>query len=263
MKTSFMRKVQSRVAEYGHDFRLQSLIYDASLAKSLKAKLTIAEGKDTAPETLTDSNHMFDSYWLWAADVLYDRCRVNGRPNCWITISPGEWLFPKHSGLFGRCTQHKDLSHMQGLLTLHLYHVLEEVLREVFGDTSLFAEVLDYVIRVEFQGRGTLHVHIPAWVKFPMHVNTIAERHPYSDRNHCDRYNEDSPLLRRLSELFNARVDVMCDSAGLDSELFKYITGYAAKGSDAMQWKSNEYGKRLFHELQLHSYRPYIHIVYI
>ena len=62
MKTSFMRKVQSRVAEYNHDFRLQSLVYDISLAKSLKAKLTIAEGKDAALETLTEGNHMFDSY---------------------------------------------------------------------------------------------------------------------------------------------------------------------------------------------------------
>ena len=97
----------------------QSLIYDASLVKSLKAKLAIVEGKDAAPETRKGNNRMFDSYWLWAADVLYDRCRVNGRPNCWITISPREWLFPKHSGLFGRCTKHKDLSRMQGLLTLH------------------------------------------------------------------------------------------------------------------------------------------------
>ena len=30
-----------------------------------------------------------------------------------------------------------------GLLTLHLNHVLEEVLREVFHDKTLFADVLD------------------------------------------------------------------------------------------------------------------------
>ena len=33
MKTSFTRKVTSRVAEYSHDFRLQSLVHDISLAK--------------------------------------------------------------------------------------------------------------------------------------------------------------------------------------------------------------------------------------
>eukprot|EP00973_Karenia_brevis_P062929 8748629-Karenia_brevis.AAC.1 len=56
---------------------------------------------------------------------------------------------------------------MQALLTLHIYHVLEQLMKETFNDSRLFEQCLDYVIRVEFQGRGTLHIHIPAWVVFP------------------------------------------------------------------------------------------------
>ena len=71
---------------------------------------------------------------------------------------------------------------MKGLLTTNEY----------------FDEVFDYCIRVEFQGRGTLHIHVVAWAILQPGVKITGRA--------VD--NVWSPFVRLLHELFKSNVDV-------------------------------------------------------
>ena len=87
-------------------------------------------------------------------------------PNVFITIAPGEWVFPLHEGIFGnfkRPVGHSncaDLEHCAGLLVLHLYNVLTSAFAHLLKPNDFFDEVFEHVIRIEFQGRGTLHIRV-------------------------------------------------------------------------------------------------------
>ena len=48
-------------------------------------------------------------------------------------------------------------------MTLDIYRALMETMKELLKTNEFFEEVYDYCIRVEFQGRGTLHIHVIAW----------------------------------------------------------------------------------------------------
>ena len=131
IKTSFMRKVHSRIAAYSLDFMLQCLLYDIHMARSLMMLVSIAERQNAAPETLSTNYHTFDIYWKHQADILSDVVRRRGASaNCFITIAPAEWKFPLHSPLFEAYDKDRSgyiygrLSEIQGFLTQHLYHVL-------------------------------------------------------------------------------------------------------------------------------------------
>ena len=38
------------------------------------------------------------------------------------------------------------------------------------GGNEWFTAVYDYSVRIEFQSRGTLHIHLCSWVEFPKGV---------------------------------------------------------------------------------------------
>lgn len=120
IKTSFMRKYLSRCYDYSRDFLLLCLIYDIALARSLMQLVSIAESKDLSPDGLANHLHIFDSYWRQQQAILEDKCRQLDRlPTLFITIAPAEWTFPLHTPTL-ECYS-KELSDVQGLLTLHIY----------------------------------------------------------------------------------------------------------------------------------------------
>ena len=71
---------------------------------------------------------------------------------------------------------------MQSLLTFHFYHCLLVLLGDIFAKdgNKWFTAVYDYSVRIEFQSRGTLHIHLCAWVKFPAGVEKISGKHSYA-----------------------------------------------------------------------------------
>ena len=52
---------------------------------------------------------------------------------------------------------------LQGPMTLNVYRTLMETMQGLLQSNEFFDEVYDHCIRVEFQGRGTLHIHLIAW----------------------------------------------------------------------------------------------------
>ena len=121
------------IVDYAQDFELLCLIYDISLARSLMQTITIAEEKRQAPENLCANQHYFETFWRHREAVLSDVCRVHGLPNLFLTIAPAEWKFPLHAELFDGYAAAGRLTEVQGLLTLHLNHVLDEMLKTIMS----------------------------------------------------------------------------------------------------------------------------------
>ena len=93
----------------------------------------------------------------------------HGLPNLFFTVSPAEWKFPTHTGMHGNSFSAMD----SYTLTLHVYNVVHTILKElVLNSKSRYASltgierVYDWSLRVEYQKRGTLHVHVIAWAKY-------------------------------------------------------------------------------------------------
>ncbi|CAE8634707.1 unnamed protein product [Polarella glacialis] len=97
-------------------------------------------------------------------------------------------------------------------------------------------EVLEFSFRWEFQGRGTIHVHVLAWVRYRdfkhLDPGRLAGRSNQTDK-------EKSELLQYLEQKFNSSVDVQCGNG--NACLLRYVTGYVSKASDALTFKQKVY----------------------
>ena len=82
-------------------------------------------------------------------------------PNYFITVAPAEWLFPLPAWLQELAAD--NLSDLSGIVALHIYHVLLVALKEVLKPGQWFSDVFHYCLRIEFQGRGTIHAHVAVW----------------------------------------------------------------------------------------------------
>ena len=153
-------------------------------------------------------------------------------PNVFITVAPAEWRFPLHEALFnawkfpqGHETS-SDLSYIQSLLTLHLHNVLTSFMQSLVKSKELFHQVFEYALRIEFQSRGTLHIHMALW----------AARYEHQDlRGNCAE-GRTSPLVDRLASYGFQTIDVQYGSGYLN-----YINGYTAKASDAMDFRLDQH----------------------
>jgi hypothetical protein len=122
IKTSFLRKYLSRCSDYANDFLLFCLLHDISLARSLMQLVSIAEKKDMTADAAAQHLHTFDSYWRLQQSILEDKCRQLDRlPNLFITVAPAEWKFPLHLPTLGGAKNERELSKVQGILTLHMH----------------------------------------------------------------------------------------------------------------------------------------------
>ena len=97
---------------------------------------------------------------------LYALARA-GKPlhrlDVFITIRASEWDFPFHESISARF-KGKQMIDCQGPMTLDIYRKLVETMKGLLvSDNDFFDEVYDYCIRIEYQGRGTLHIHVVAW----------------------------------------------------------------------------------------------------
>ena len=104
---------------------------------------------------------------------------------------------------------------------------------------EFFDEVFDYCIRIEFQGRGTWHIHVVAWAILQPGVriegNVVEGRW--------------SPFVRLLQRLFKLNVDIAIGA------YHNYISGYISKASDAMNFSTSEHFKAKVDDAWLVVYR--------
>ena len=125
-------------------------------------------------------------------------------------------------------------------MTLDIYRILMETMQSLLvSDNDFFDEVYDYCIRVEFQGRGTLHIHVVAWAIIKPGVKI-------EGRVVDNRW---SPFVRLLHKLFKSNVDVAIGA------YHNYISGYISKASDAMNFSTTEHFKAKVDDAWLVVYR--------
>ena len=154
-------------------------------------------------------------------------------PNLFITIAPAEWKFPMHCSAQG---YYPDRGHdMACYSSIHMYQAIrtttEAILKE--PNSQWFTKVLHYVIRLEYQQRGTIHFHVAIWC-IPKHPPSHYRGRTGStmeDRMRRD-HQETSPFHAYLESLFQCHIDVQCTSGRLN-----YINGYTTKAQDSMEFR--------------------------
>jgi hypothetical protein len=239
LKASFFRKLLSRCQDYQEDFPLFALLYDIALARQINALVKVAHDQKLAPDEAAKGMQNFSAFWDTQRAQLEDMCRQNGMPNLFFTVAPAEWKFQLHQGMFGHCSDPKELSKAQAAVTMHMYHVLNEIIEKLVLNMEQqckapgIKSVKDYSLRFEFQGRGTLHIHVVGWVEYENKAEDLSGRTGQSGMK--------SRLLSYLEKLFAARVDVQCQKG--EHCLMRYVTGYTSKASDALEFKRNEWSQ--------------------
>ncbi|CAK0903536.1 unnamed protein product [Prorocentrum cordatum] len=261
IKASFMRKLRSRCVAYQTDFPLFALLYDIALARQLSSLVAIAKQQRVAPDEAAGEMQNFSGFWQWEREKLEDVCRQmaehpeylpatesewkRGLPNVFMTIAPAEWKTLLHDGMFARVREASDLTELQPALTLHLYHTITTLFEKVVLASPSecgFKRVFQYVLRIEFQGRGTLHVHVLAWVEFDTKANIFGCAPSMTGRSPGGTdpgiVPEDPRPLRFLEKLFAGSADAQCNNG--HHNFLNYVTSYEMKGSDALQFQSRE-----------------------
>ena len=241
IRTSFMRKLTSRCIDYGRDFALKSLLYDTAMAKTITSLISVANQKHIAPEFASMQQDMFEGYWLLQLRKMEDVCRREHEktndfsktfPNIFFTIAPAEWRYLLPQGLI----LEGSLSYQQDLITLHLHHTMRVLLelQLINHPDNLksigIASINHWSFRFEFQSRGTLHLHGVLWAEL-MPEWTAADITGRTGES-------SSAFLRLLESLFKSRADVQCGDG--NHNLMKYVAGYLAKASDALQFVSKQ-----------------------
>ena len=78
-----------------------------------------------------------------------------------ITIAPSEERFRKHEGMFGLYNSAARLGNATGPPCLHLDTCFKKQLLGILSPH--FGRIYEWVLRIELQGRGTLHIHLAMW----------------------------------------------------------------------------------------------------
>ncbi|CAE7237635.1 UBP23 [Symbiodinium sp. CCMP2456] len=242
LRASWERKSTSRCVSYVNDFKLQCLLYDVAMAKTISTVASLAASKKMAPESLASEMDMFDTYWHNQIHKMEDICRLEferhqcmdkAMPNVFVTIAPAEWTFPLQEGLFFA----DSLSKQQTMLSRHICHVLDVVLHEYLLKPGPhlqglgLAAIRQWSFRYEFQSRGTVHAHLVLWVDLVPGV-TCEDLSGRTNTKH------NSALVKHLESLFNCRIDVQAARGG--HILMRYVMGYVHKASDALSFKATE-----------------------
>ena len=166
---------------------------------------------------------------------LYDHVRgLRGQvwlcvyPNLFITIAPAEWMLylPYFMQPHLQCVWAGAY-----LMALHMYYLLRSMwffLATRHGHK--FFVVFEWVMKTEYQGRGSPHWHIAAWVASYGFLARLAGR---------TGTGVVSAFVKFLAALFQCEIDVQVGNGRLN-----YINGYVSKDHDAVDVGLGEYAQK-------------------
>ena len=249
---SWTRKALSSVRAYGEQRDLALFLYEKHLAMKLCAAQTRAQRMGITGDVMARSSQTSTRYWEIVQDSLADlvrvmlvRCydeenhkdlydHVHGRrgqvmlcayPNLFITIAPAEWKFyrPYFWEPYLQCVWAGSY-----LMALHMFFVVRTMWLFLASRTGhTFFKVFEWVMNTEYQGRGTPHWHIAAWVVCYGYLAMLAGRTGTSVV---------SAFVKFLAALFQCEIDVQVGNGRLN-----YINGYVSKDHDAVDVGLGEY----------------------
>ena len=223
------------------------LIYDIAKARQIVAICNVADRQKVSADIISDHYVGSESYWRHEQDILCDVVRImkdrhdcNGSypelvdlelqkkclhyPNVFITIAPAEDRVHLHEAIFGVYGSNAANGDVTGPLCLHIDSVFKKLLIGVLRPH--FDKIYEWALRIEFQGRGTLHVHLAMWALTKSGYSIVGR----TGEPHA------SVLVPRLESLFGGRVDIQIGNGYLN-----YINGYTAKEKDALSFTMKEH----------------------
>ena len=198
---SFLYKVLLPVLDFSLDYELVQYQYDRWLFKTITGAINSSRASGCSPNTALQQKSFSTTYWHWQHLYLLDVVRQFGFPSFFVTISPYQWTFPWPRFIEEirqeHCLEPTDLPLLE---TLHVAYVLEQVARgyltransnrwchHVLNNQEQPAQsnLLTYFYRMEFQSRGTLHLHMLVWVKdlSLIRANLLHASIPWGNRN--------------------------------------------------------------------------------
>ncbi len=137
-------------------------------------------------------------------------------------------LSPQQNGCLYLLGPYKDyISGSAYIMALHMYYLVRSIwgmLSNKFG--TRFFIVLEYTMKTEYQGRGTPHWHIAAWVVCFGHISLLAGR----------SHKIISSFAKFLELVFRCEIDVQVGNGRLN-----YINGYVSKDHDSVDVALGEY----------------------
>ncbi len=180
-KVSFTMKILSEVLDYSLDYDLLQFVYDRWLFTTVSGAISSSRDFGTSAATSLSMKTFSIEYWKWHHRYLIDAVRQFGYPDVFITISPYEWTFPTPLWL-ENASQISGKVPMQlaTLETLNIVHILEQTVRGYLCGTNSLRwrqhvfhyahetnknNVRNLFYRIEFQGRGTAHIHLLVWLE--------------------------------------------------------------------------------------------------
>lgn len=180
-KISFMLKILSEILDYSLEYDLLQFVYDRWLFNTVSGAISSSRKFGTSAAASLSTKTFSTEYWRWQHRFLMDAVRQYGYPDIFITISPYEWTFPTPKWLHNASElSGKMPTQLPALETLNIVHILEQTVRgylcgtnsrrwrqHVFNlaDDPRANNVKNLFYRIEFQGRGTAHIHLLVWLE--------------------------------------------------------------------------------------------------
>ena len=186
-KVSSMHKILSPVVDYSMNYDLLQYQCDRWLFKTITGAVNASKASGCSPNRSLENKAFSKTFWKHQHLFLIDAVHQYGFPSLFITISPYEWTFPfppfiqEIQDSYGR-----DTTELATLETIHIAHVLEQIVRGYITGgnsnrwrTNVLCNVDDpssknvqlFFYRMEFQQRGTLHLHFNCIVIVIIHLH--------------------------------------------------------------------------------------------
>ena len=193
IRRSFLKKALGPILDYSADFELFQFVHDLAYWSELGAKRHVQP--HLPMRVLMKGAPFTPAYWAVRHAAVLDLQRQCGHPVMFKTWAPYEWSAPYHRALLHQMESLlRSRTHLATLETLHLAHILVELLREWVvggarkqGDSSVawrhnylegtpedgngrrcrinFAARLEYQdgkrkqATQDYHGRGAIHLH--------------------------------------------------------------------------------------------------------
>ena len=129
-KISYMHKVLSPVVDFAINYDILQYQYDRWLFKTITGAVNASKTSGCSPNRSLEDKSFSKTFWQHQHLFLIDAVHQYGFPSLFITISPYEWTFPFPPLIEDiRNTYGKDTTEVAVLETIHIAHVLEQLVR--------------------------------------------------------------------------------------------------------------------------------------
>lgn len=174
---SFMIKIKSEIVDYSLNYEILQFQYDMWLWRTVSGAVQTAISFHCSPARSLETKVFSPQFFKWHHLQLIDCVRQHGFPQLFLTISPYEWTYPYPYFLSKAMEREaKGATEMAVLESLHIGHSLEQIVRGLITgkNTNRWRKhilhpllgknnIQNYFYRLEFQKRGTCHIHVLIW----------------------------------------------------------------------------------------------------